>query len=114
VLPATGASGDKAQIAAARECGAPAIEIHTGGYADAETVDAQQQELARIREGVAFALEQGLVVNAGHGLHYHNTLPIAEIPGINELNIGHSIIARAAITGLDEAVRSMRALLDKV
>ncbi|HIL21862.1 MAG TPA: pyridoxine 5'-phosphate synthase [Alcanivorax sp.] len=105
---------DKAQIAAARECGAPAIEIHTGGYADAETVDAQQQELARIREGVAFALEQGLVVNAGHGLHYHNTLPIAEIPGINELNIGHSIIARAAITGLDEAVRSMRALLDKV
>ena len=70
---------DKAQIAAARECGAPAIEIHTGGYADAETVDAQQQELARIREGVAFALEQGLVVNAGHGLHYHNTLPIAEI-----------------------------------
>lgn len=105
---------DKAQIAAARECGAPAIEIHTGGYADAETVDEQQQELARIREGVAFALEQGLVVNAGHGLHYHNTLPIAEIPGINELNIGHSIIARAAITGLDEAVRSMRALLDKV
>jgi pyridoxine 5-phosphate synthase len=105
---------DKAQIAAARECGAPAIEIHTGGYADAETVDEQQQELARIREGVAFALEQGLVVNAGHGLHYHNTLPIAEIPGINELNIGHSIIARAAITGLDEAVRSMRALIDKV
>jgi len=105
---------DKAQIAAARECSAPAIEIHTGGYADAETVDAQQQELARIREGVAFALEQGLVVNAGHGLHYHNTLPIAEISGINELNIGHSIIARAAITGLDEAVRSMRALLDKV
>ena len=105
---------DKVQIAAARECGAPAIEIHTGGYADAKTVGEQQQELARIREGVAFALEQGLVVNAGHGLHYHNTLPIAEIPGINELNIGHSIIARAAITGLDEAVRSMRALLDKV
>ena len=103
---------DEEQIAAARECGAPAIEIHTGGYADAETVDEQQQELARIRSGVAFALEQGLVVNAGHGLHYHNTLPIAEIPGINELNIGHSIIARAAITGLDEAVRSMRALID--
>ena len=105
---------DEEQIAAARECGAPAIEIHTGGYADAETVDEQQQELARIRSGVAFALEQGLVVNAGHGLHYHNTLPIAEIPGINELNIGHSIIARAAIAGLDEAVRSMRALIDKV
>jgi len=98
---------DEAQIVAARECGAPAIEIHTGGYADADTVDEQQKELARIRAGVALALEQGLVVNAGHGLHYHNTLPIAEIPGINELNIGHSIIARAAITGLDEAVRSM-------
>ncbi len=105
---------DEAQIVAARECGAPAIEIHTGGYADADTVDEQQKELARIRAGVALALEQGLVVNAGHGLHYHNTLPIAEIPGINELNIGHSIIARAAITGLDEAVRSMRALLDQV
>ncbi|MBQ23931.1 pyridoxine 5'-phosphate synthase [Alcanivorax sp.] len=105
---------DKAQIVAARECGAPAIEIHTGGYADADTVDEQQKELARIRAGVALALEQGLVVNAGHGLHYHNTLPIAEIPGINELNIGHSIIARAAITGLDEAVRSMRALLDQI
>jgi len=105
---------DEAQIVAARECGAPAIEIHTGGYADADTVDEQQKELARIRAGVALALEQGLVVNAGHGLHYHNTLPIAKIPGINELNIGHSIIARAAITGLDEAVRSMRALLDQV
>ncbi|MEQ3634977.1 pyridoxine 5'-phosphate synthase [Alcanivorax sp.] len=104
---------EESQILAARECGAPAIEIHTGGYADAETVGEQQQELARIRSAVAFALEQGLIVNAGHGLHYHNTLPIAEIPGINELNIGHSIIARAAITGLDEAVRSMRSLINK-
>ncbi|EUC69590.1 pyridoxine 5'-phosphate synthase [Alcanivorax sp. 97CO-5] len=105
---------EESQILAARECGAPAIEIHTGGYADAQTIDQQQQELARIRSAVAFALAQGLIVNAGHGLHYHNTLAIAEIPGINELNIGHSIIARAAITGLDEAVRSMRSLLDTV
>lgn len=105
---------EESQILAARECGAPAIEIHTGGYADAQTIDQQQQELARIRSAVAFASAQGLIVNAGHGLHYHNTLAIAEIPGINELNIGHSIIARAAITGLDEAVRSMRSLLDTV
>ncbi len=105
---------EESQILAARECGAPAIEIHTGGYADAQTIDQQQQELARIRSAVAFALAQGLIVNAGHGLHYHNTLAIAEIPGINELNIGHSIIARAEITGLDEAVRSMRSLLDTV
>ena len=105
---------DPAQIRAARECGAPTIEIHTGHYADAADPASEQQELAKIRDGVAYALEQGLVVNAGHGLHYHNTLPIAAIPGINELNIGHSIIARAVISGLDEAVRSMRELIDGV
>ena len=105
---------DPAQIRAARECGAPTIEIHTGHYADATDPASEQRELAKIRDGVAYALEHGLVVNAGHGLHYHNTLPIAAIPGINELNIGHSIIARAVISGLDEAVRSMRELIDQV
>jgi pyridoxine 5-phosphate synthase len=105
---------DPAQIRAARECGAPTIEIHTGHYADATDPASEQQELAKIRDGVAYALEQGLVVNAGHGLHYHNTLPIAAIPGINELNIGHSIIARAVMSGLDDAVRTMRDLLDGV
>ena len=104
---------DPAQIRAARECGAPTIEIHTGHYADATDPASEQQELAKIRDGVAYALEQGLVVNAGHGLHYHN-LPIAAIPGINELNIGHSIIARAVMSGLDEAVRTMRGLIDGI
>lgn len=103
---------DPAQIHAAKACGAPTIEIHTGHYADAETPAAQAKELARISEAVALARGLGLVVNAGHGLHYHNTQAIAAIAGINELNIGHSIIARAVISGLDEAVRSMRALLD--
>ncbi|MDX1803110.1 MAG: pyridoxine 5'-phosphate synthase [Alcanivorax sp.] len=103
---------DPAQIQAARDCGAPAIELHTGHYADA-TDGEQQQELARIRDAVAQARGLGLIVNAGHGLHYHNTQPIAAIEGINELNIGHGIIARAVISGLDEAVRSMRALIDQ-
>ena len=105
---------DPAQIRAACECGAPTIEIHTGHYADAETPQAQAKELARIREATALALELGLVVNAGHGLHYHNTLPIAAIPGMNELNIGHGIIARAVITGLHQAVKDMRDLMDTV
>ncbi len=105
---------DPAQIRAASECGAPTIEIHTGHYADAETPAQQQKELQRIREATAFALELGLVVNAGHGLHYHNTLPIAEIPGMNELNIGHGIIARAVISGLHQAVKDMRDLMDSL
>ncbi|MZR62087.1 pyridoxine 5'-phosphate synthase [Alcanivorax sp. DP30] len=105
---------DAAQIRAAVECGAPTIEIHTGHYADAATPAAQQKELERIREATALALELGLVVNAGHGLHYHNTLPIAAIPGMNELNIGHGIIARAVISGLHQAVKDMRDLMDSL
>ena len=105
---------DKAQIDAAVRCGAPAIEIHTGHYADAETPQAQQQELEKIQQGVAYAIEQGLIVNAGHGLHYHNVEAIAEIPGINELNIGHAIIARAVFVGLKDAVAEMKSILDQV
>ncbi|OUR66989.1 pyridoxine 5'-phosphate synthase [Bermanella sp. 47_1433_sub80_T6] len=102
---------DEKQIDATVRCGAPVIEIHTGHYADAITPQAQQEELARIVKGVAYALEQGLIVNAGHGLHYHNTEAIAAIPGINELNIGHSIIAHAAFVGLKTAVKEMRELI---
>lgn len=105
---------DPPQIRAASECGAPTIEIHTGHYADAETPEEQAKELQRIREATALALELGLVVNAGHGLHYHNTQAIAEIPGMNELNIGHGIIARAVISGLHQAVKDMRDLIDQV
>jgi len=103
---------DVRQIEAARRCGAAAIEIHTGHYADAVNELAQQQELVRIRQGVMDGLAAGLIVNAGHGLHYHNTQAIAAIAGIHELNIGHSIIARAVLTGLDEAVSRMRQLID--
>ena len=102
---------DEQQIDAAVRCGAPVIEIHTGHYADAKTPVLQLKELEKIVQGVAYALEQGLIVNAGHGLHYHNTEAIAAIPGINELNIGHSIIAHAAFVGLKTAVKEMRELI---
>lgn len=103
---------EPAQIDAAVRCGAPAIELHTGHYADALTVEGRQKELAKIVYGVEYALEQGLIVNAGHGLHYHNTYEIAGIPGINELNIGHSIVARALMVGFKDAVREMKTLID--
>ncbi len=102
---------DHAQIDAAVECGAPFIEIHTGRYADAETEEEQSEELARIVEAAAYAHHRGLKVNAGHGLHYHNVQPIAAIPEMVELNIGHAIIARAVFTGLPEAVAEMRRLM---
>ena len=102
---------DPKQIEASQRCGAAAIELHTGHYADAETPVIQQQQLAVIKQGVAQALDLGLIVNAGHGLHYHNVQAIAAIAGINELNIGHSIIARSVFTGLAEAVREMKALM---
>ncbi len=104
---------DEAQIKASAETGAPYIEIHTGHYAEANSDEEQQAELERIRHGVAFATQQGLIVNAGHGLHYHNVKPIAAIPDIYELNIGHAIIARASIDGLDKAVRDMKTLMNE-
>ena len=108
---------DPAQIEAAVRCRAPAIEIHTGHYADltapeARDKEAAARELTRIRDAVALGREAGLIVNAGHGLHYHNTRDIAAIPGINELNIGHAIIARAVISGLHEAVREMKKIIE--
>ncbi|MGI2028572.1 pyridoxine 5'-phosphate synthase [Endozoicomonas acroporae] len=102
---------DLDQIEAAVRAGAPAIELHTGAYAEASTAEAMQDELDRLRNAVVFGLEQGLIVNAGHGLNYQNVEPVALIAGINELNIGHSIIARALFTGLKPAVREMKALM---
>lgn len=101
---------DRRQIEAAKRLGAPVIELHTGHYADTEGAE-QQQALERIRESVTYARKLGLVVNAGHGLHYHNVQAIAAIPGIHELNIGHAIIARALFSGLAGAVRDMRQLI---
>ncbi|MGS0728948.1 pyridoxine 5'-phosphate synthase, partial [Shewanella sp. 0m-11] len=102
---------DKTQIDAAVTVGAPVIEIHTGCYADAKNDIEQAAELQRITEMATYAHGKGLVVNAGHGLHYHNVKAIAAIPELYELNIGHAIIARAAIDGLATAVRDMKQLM---
>jgi pyridoxine 5-phosphate synthase len=101
---------EQAQIEAARRVGAPVIELHTGAYADAAGGH-QAREFERLRTAAKFAASLGLTVNAGHGLHYHNVEPIAAIPEIVELNIGHSIIARALIDGLRQAVGDMKALM---
>ncbi len=100
-----------AQIEAAKRCGAPVIELHTGHYANAETADDRERELQRLASATTFAKAQGLMVNAGHGLHYNNVAPIAAIPEINELNIGHSIIAEAVFVGMENAVRRMKELM---
>ncbi len=104
---------DRDQIAAANRCGAQAIEIHTGRYADAIDESTRLAELEIIQYAVAYACSLGLIVNAGHGLHYHNVQDIAAIDGINELNIGHSIVAQALFSGFPQAVRDMRTLLDQ-
>lgn len=102
---------DMKQIEAAVAVGAPVIELHTGCYADAATHEARAHELARIKDAAAYANSLHLIVNAGHGLHYHNVQSIASIKELHELNIGHAIIARALFSGLKEAVRDMRQLM---
>lgn len=102
---------DKAQIDAAVKANAPYIEIHTGHYADLTSEVEQKIELDRLITGIKYAHDLGLKVNAGHGLNYFNVKPIAAIEEIIELNIGHAIIARAAIDGLDKAVRDMKYLM---
>ncbi|MGM3425666.1 pyridoxine 5'-phosphate synthase [Pseudomonas benzopyrenica] len=102
---------DLQQIQAAKDSGAPVIELHTGRYAEAETQEEQAHELQRLAKAVEFATGLGLVVNAGHGLHYHNVQPIAALPGINELNIGHAIVAQAVFVGFKQAVRDMAELI---
>jgi pyridoxine 5-phosphate synthase len=99
------------QIEAAKQVGAPVVEIHTGAFADAATHAEQVRELERIKQAVAYGVSQGLVVNAGHGLNHHNVHHIAGIAGIEELNIGHAIIAHALFVGWDNAVREMKALM---
>ncbi|MBW7981965.1 pyridoxine 5'-phosphate synthase [Enterobacillus tribolii] len=104
---------DPRQIEAAVSAGAPYIEIHTGAYADAGNELEQRAELECIANGARFASERGLKVNAGHGLTYHNVLPIAALPEMHELNIGHSIIGRAVMSGLPEAVSAMKQLMQE-
>ncbi|WP_133129761.1 pyridoxine 5'-phosphate synthase [Legionella yabuuchiae] len=102
---------DLKQIDAAAESGAEAIELHTGCYADAITESARLHEFDRIRQAAEYAAKLNLIVNAGHGLHYHNVKLIAGIKELHELNIGHAIIARALFSGLKQAVKEMRQLM---
>jgi pyridoxine 5-phosphate synthase len=102
---------EEKQLDAARAAGAPVVEIHTGKYADADSVPEREHELQRIRDAVAHGHSLGLQVNAGHGLHYHNVRPIVAIPHVAELNIGHAIISEAVFIGLEQAVKKMKALL---
>lgn len=103
---------EPAQIEAAIAAGAPTIELHTGAYADASTAEARALELQRIVTAAEYAAGK-LVVNAGHGLHFHNTAPIAAIPTIHELNIGHALIAQALFDGLGPTVARMKALMQQ-
>lgn len=102
---------DEAQLDAAKAAGAPVVEIHTGTYADAENEATREEEFRRIESAVVHGVSLGLAVNAGHGLHYHNVHEIAALPGVEELNIGHAIVAHALFVGWDNAVREMKALM---
>jgi pyridoxine 5-phosphate synthase len=102
---------DKAQIDAAKDAGAPVVELHTGCYADAKTTVDKRAELERIRQAASYANSIGLHVNAGHGLHYHNVQAICQIPVIVELNIGHAIIAQALFSGLAQSVRDLKQIM---
>jgi pyridoxine 5-phosphate synthase len=97
---------DEASIRKTKELGAPVIELHTGRYA--ETWERDDAEYQRLAKGCALGRELGLVVNAGHGLTYRNVGPIARLPGMHELNIGHSIVSRAVLVGMERAVREMK------
>jgi pyridoxine 5-phosphate synthase len=105
---------DTRQIDAARECGVPAIEIHTGRYAEAVAPSEIREELDRVAAAARYAHQLGFKVNAGHGLHYENVQPMAAITEIVELNIGHAIVAEAVFCGWQEAVRRMKQLMLEV
>lgn len=99
------------QIKASHKVGADYIEIHTGMYCEAKTSSERNEQLRRIELGISAARKLGLGVNAGHGLDYRNIIPVLKLSGIEEYNIGHSIISRASLVGIDQAVRDMLALI---
>lgn len=103
---------DKTQLEAARAVKAPVIELHTGTYAELEG-EARDTELERLRLACEHGHALGLQINAGHGLHYENVQPVASLPHMTELNIGHAIISRAIFAGLHDAVREMRQLIEQ-
>jgi pyridoxine 5-phosphate synthase len=102
---------EKRQIEATLDSGARIVELHTGRYADSTTCKEKSKYLKELLNSVKFARSKGLVVNAGHGLNYSNVREIAQVKGIYELNIGYSIICRAALIGLDKAIRQMKELI---
>ena len=104
---------DRDQLQAAKDCGAPIVELHTGSYADASQGMDQAAELQRIADAARFGHSIGLQMNAGHGLHYTNVQDIVAIPQLVELNIGHAIVSRALFVGLGRAVEEMRALMHR-
>jgi pyridoxine 5-phosphate synthase len=103
---------DQKQIDAASQAGAPVVELHTGKYADSDSVPDSRHELERLRVAAVHAHAHGLQVNAGHGLNYHNVQEIVAIPNLVELNIGHAIIAESLFIGLEAAIRKMKALMN--
>lgn len=103
---------DRDQIAASKKAGVQAVELHTGRYADAVSSEEQQAEYETIVNASEFTVEQGLTLHMGHGLTYRNVSKIAAIPNVSELNIGHSIISRAVLVGMEQAVREMKALVN--
>ena len=102
---------DERQLDAARRCGAPVVEIHTGNYADAESALERERQLQRVATAVGCAEQLGFIVNAGHGLNYQNVSEVAALAAIHELNIGHGLVAYALWTGLPHAVREMKRLM---
>lgn len=102
---------DARQIEASRELGAQAVELHTGRYADASPGDPQQKELAALISAGKAARQHDLLLHMGHGLTYHNVTAVAQIEGLSELNIGHSIVSRAVMVGMERAVREMKELI---
>lgn len=103
---------DPAQLDASAAAGAPVVELHTGNYADA-TGEEHAQELRRVADAAVYGRQLGLIVNAGHGLHYENVQPVAAISEIDELNIGHAIVARAVFDGFAAAVAEMKRLMQE-
>jgi pyridoxine 5-phosphate synthase len=102
---------DPAQIEASAALNVTAVELHTGSYANASSEADRTHELQALAQAATLIRQAGLTLNAGHGLTYRNVVPVAELEGMHELNIGHSIVARAIFTGMTAAVREMRALI---
>ncbi|MBA3314996.1 MAG: pyridoxine 5'-phosphate synthase [Planctomycetota bacterium] len=102
---------DERQIDASKDLGVSAVELHTGGYADAASEAAQLRELFALTSAGAHARKLDLLLHMGHGLTYRNVVPIARVPEVSELNIGHSIVARAVMVGFERAIREMKALI---